>query len=378
MKKIFCCIYAVIIALNFSGCEQITEVDNRAIIQLMGVDFENDILKVSMQMYAPNGEKIADSGNIVVNTVVGKGSSIGEAIKDIEYQQGRKPFLGHNYILILGESMLKTDIESVLRVFADDEAIYPGMNVVMAKGSAFDVVNLKIPMGMISARTIDRILTVGEESGYAKQADLAKSIAMLNGESKSTTFPLIKIEDTDGETQGSGDGGKEEKVKMIKMGETIVVDKDKNYFILDKKQTAGLNWITDNITTAVYSCDIDDRPVAITVTKAKTTIKPIVIDNRVVMKTKIDVQIRTSDEASVSLENKEYLEKIQKEISSKIISECNSCVENVLYNNKTDVLNISRYLSAYQPKFFRNNEKAIDNIINSTGFEYEIKCSFYK
>ena len=153
----------------------------------------------------------------------------------------------------------------------------------------------------------------------------------------------------------------------------------KNKIIIHKsKQTSGLNWLTNNIKTAVYSCDVDNRPVAITITKTKTTIKPKIIDDKVVMKTKIDVKIRTSDEASVSLENKDYLEKIKKEISSKIISECDSCAENVLYKNKTDVLNISRYLSLYEPYFFRNNNHIINNIIESTSFEYEIKCSFDK
>lgn len=370
MKKTVCLIAVALMLTLMTGCERITQIDERAIIQLAGVDIEDGRYRVTVQMFAPNGEQIADASNIHVNTVTGEGTSIGEALVGIERAQGRKPFLGHNYVLVLGESMKNADIESVLRVFAGHPDVYPGMNVVMAKTSAYDIVNLKIPMGMISARTVNKILLNGEETAVVKQADLAKSISHLSGREGAVAIPIVEASEN-GEQTSFEEDDERKPISVIKMGETALFDRNGFVIMLDTDKTKGLNWLTDNIECAYYTVNIDGRDVEVKVTDAKTTVEPELRGRTVVMKTRICAGIRTIDGVDSSSYDKSYYEKVSQKLESIISEQCYDTALTVIKSG-ADVLDISKRLEVRNPSYI---SKIRDNsYLSDTVYEISVIC----
>lgn len=371
MKKAIVCIMTFIVLLSATGCERATQIDERAIIELAGIDLDNGKYNVTVQMFAPNGEQIADAGNIYVNTVTASGYSIGEAMQNIELTQGRKPFLGHTYVLVLGESLQNADIESVLRVFAGYPDIYPGMNVIMSKGSAYDIVSMKIPMGMISARTMSKVIVSGENSAVGRKADLAQSITALNGIEKAVSFPLVETVEATGETDSEISDDEDGNVLMIQMGQTAVLSDKGMVAVLDTDGTKALNWLTGNIRNAYYTVNVDSRDVQVKVVKGKTTIRPYTDGSTVVMKTKISALIKSVDKVDSTSYDKAYYDEVSKQVASQIKEQCLETSRRLI-DSRCDVLGIGKRLSVTKPGLMR--EYTDSSYMKNIRYEIDVIC----
>ncbi len=389
MNKIIAVIVVFSMLICMSGCSGTTDVEKRAVVQIVGIDIENKQYKVSMQIFAPDGEMLEKKGGAKADVVTGIGKSIDFAVKEIEMKTGKKVFLGHNMLLFLGESTRNENINDLLEYFTQSEYVFPGLDIVMTNGKAFDFISLKLSTGLISSQTMEDILKVSIENGNAKRAQLAKVISDVRQIQKTAAIPIVDItkivqdakanEDAkvnqDVKANSDNEDNKTQDTKVLSFSKTAVFKDNRYIMSLDKEQTMGLKWLTNDVRNAFSSIDVNGVPVGISIEKAKTTLRPRIIGDKVVIDTQIKISASASGNISIISKNSTNIEsQIKKKIKNQIISQCENTQDILLKKNKADVLNIEKLLRYYQRSFYLKSCDDYERVLENISYEISIKC----
>jgi hypothetical protein len=153
MRKFFRVAFLIIAAAVLSGCSGVPsyQVNERAYVQIFGVNRENDKYGVFIG-------HISDGETAITE---GEGVSVNAAIANAELRAGKKLFLGHMKLFILGDGI--DNISKELEVFLSGD-ICPACPVVYAE-RPYDIVALGKGEGGFSADELLKIITVYAEQG---------------------------------------------------------------------------------------------------------------------------------------------------------------------------------------------------------------------
>ncbi len=377
MKKIISVLVVFSMLICMSGCSGTTDIEKRAIVQIVGIDIENKQYKVSMQIFAPDGEMLEKKGGAKADVVTGTGNSIYYAIKEIEMKTGKEVFLGHNMLLFLGESARNENINDLLEYFTQSEYVFPGLDIVMTNGKAYDFVSLKLSTGLISSQTMEDILKVSIQNGNAKRAQLAQVVADVRQIQKTTAIPIVDITEIAQDVQVNSDSEdkKTQDTKVLSFSKTAVFKDNRYIMSLDKEQTMGLKWLTNEVKNAFSSIDVNGVPVGISIDKAKTTLRPHITGDKVVIDTQIKISATASGNLSLISKNNSELESlIKNKIKNQIISQCENTQNILLKKYKADVLDIEKLLRYYQRSFYLESRDDYERVLENTSYDISIKC----
>ncbi len=377
MKKIISVLVVFSMLICMSGCSGTTDIEKRAIVQIVGIDIENKQYKVSMQIFAPDGEMLEKKGGAKADVVTGTGNSIYFAIKEIEMKTGKEVFLGHNMLLFLGESARNENINDLLEYFTQSEYVFPGLDIVMTNGKAYDFVSLKLSTGLISSQTMEDILKVSIQNGNAKRAQLAQVVADVRQIQKTTAIPIVDITEIAQDVQVNSDSEdkKTQDTKVLSFSKTAVFKDNRYIMSLDKEQTMGLKWLTNEVKNAFSSIDVNGVPVGISIDKAKTTLRPHITGDKVVIDTQIKISATASGNLSLISKNNSELESlIKNKIKNQIISQCENTQNILLKKYKADVLDIEKLLRYYQRSFYLESRDDYERVLENTSYDISIKC----
>lgn len=389
MKKIISALVVFSMLICMSGCSGTTDIEKRAVVQIVGIDIENKQYKVSMQIFAPDGEMLEKKGGAKADVVTGTGKSIDFAIKEIELKTGKEVFLGHNMLLFLGESTRNENINDLLEYFTQGEYVFPGLDIVMTNGKAFDFISLKLSTGLISSQTMEDILKISIQNGNAKRAQLAKVVSDVRQIQKTTAIPIVDItkivqdakanEDVkvnqDVKVNSDSEENKTQDTKVLSFSKTAVFKDNRYIMSLDKEQTMGLKWLTNEVKHAFSSIDVNGVSIGISIDKAKTTLRPRIIGDKVVIDTQIKISASASGNLSLISKNSSNIENlIKKKIKNQIISQCENAQEILLKKYIADVLDIEKLLRYYQRSFYLDSRDDYERVLENTSYEISIKC----
>ena len=395
MNKIISVLVVFSMLICMTGCSGTTDIEKRAVVQIVGIDIENKKFEVSMQIFAPDGEMLEKKGGAKADVVTGTGNSIDFAIKEIEMKTGKEVFLGHNMLLFLGESTRNENINDLLEYFTQGEYVFPGLDIVMTNGKAFDFISLKLSTGLISSQTMEDILKISIENGNAKRAQLAKVVSDVRQIQKTAAIPIVDItkiaqdakanEDVkaskdvkvnkDVKENSDSEDDKTQDTKVLSFSKTAVFKDNRYIMSLDKEQTMGLKWLTNEVKKSFLSIDVNGVPVGVSIEKAKTTLRPRIIGDKVVIDTQIKISASASGNLSLISKNSSDLESlIKKKIKNQIVSQCESTQEILLEKYKADVLDIEKLLRYYQRSFYLESRDDYEKVLQNTSYEISIKC----
>jgi hypothetical protein len=208
----------LITLLLITGCSGVPsyQVNERAYVQIFGVNKENETYGVFIQL-------ISDGETAVVS---GEGDTVNAAIADAELHAGKKLFLGHMKLFILGDGI--DNISKELEVFLSGD-ICPACPVVYAERPS-DIVTLGEDEGGYSADELLKIITVYAEQGKSIITPLT---AVAVGTAEGYTAAPIPI------VSAGSDG--------LNVGGVTFAGKDGIDGFLPQADVYGLQLITDNL-----------------------------------------------------------------------------------------------------------------------------------
>jgi hypothetical protein len=176
-----------LILLTFTGCVSASlQVNERAFVQLIGIEreFMSGNYVVTLQLFSDDTKTQND-------VIQGEGETIAAAIANAELKQGRKLFLGHLKLFVVGGGII--DVANEFSYFLSGD-ITPACPVVYAE-NPLEIAEAENKNGAFSADELLKLLKVFESDGRTIITPLTK--VAVNGVENFTAsaIPVLKAED---------------------------------------------------------------------------------------------------------------------------------------------------------------------------------------
>ena len=250
MKRMISCLLAAVALLPlllFTGCIQGVQTSELALVEAVGIDRTSDgQLQLTLQIFAPRGSGSAtaiDSSKNNSAILTATGNTLSEAVETANRMQGKTMFLGHNRVIVLGQSLVTESIQPILSFFDRSENTRQNARVLVSAVSAQEIVSTGLQQGILSAESLEAMIRQGEESDSAIECNYFALSMKLDDTEGSALIPVIRPlsqEETESAEQENSSSG-EEGVSMA---------------VLSQFQLEGTALIQDYTLTTVLSQEI--------------------------------------------------------------------------------------------------------------------------
>ena len=290
--------------LLLGGCLHSTQLNERAIVQAIGIDLEGDQIKLTLQVFSPASSGGSSIGATAENAKIieASGATVSEAVQNANLMQGKQLFVGHNRIIIIGEALAQQGIEQPLSYFSASSWSRQNVHLVVAEEKAGDILSAKINQGMLPAETLEKIVINSEDNGLIKNVKMFEFVKALDNKHESSILPIMRVnqkkeEGSGGESGGGGGAGKGEgqggsggqgqsnKIEPVSsielVGTAIFVDA-KMVGSLGREASRGLLWIHDSIKeTEIITSTEKYKTASLRVYQSKSKLIPKVSDKKI-------------------------------------------------------------------------------------------------
>ncbi|MBM7615805.1 Ger(x)C family spore germination protein [Alkaliphilus hydrothermalis] len=122
-----------------TGCWQDQDIEKRSLVAAVGVDrLPDDMIEITLQIVKTDAASKSSENGTSQNAVwvySTKGKSVFEAVRNQLKSLNRKPFFGHNQLIVIGDNMAQNGIKDIIDVFERDPEIKLTPLVLIAKGA---------------------------------------------------------------------------------------------------------------------------------------------------------------------------------------------------------------------------------------------------
>lgn len=219
MKRMISCLLAAVALLPlllFTGCIQGVQTSELALVEAVGIDRTDDgRLKLTLQIFAPRGSGSAtavDSSKNNSAILTATGDTISQAVEQANQMQGKTMFLGHNRVIVLGQSLVAESIQPILSFFDRSENTRQNARVLVSAVTAEEIVSTGVQQGILSAESLEAMIRQGEESDGALECNYFSLSMQLDDTGGSALIPVIRPlpeEETQSQSQDSSSSGEE-------------------------------------------------------------------------------------------------------------------------------------------------------------------------
>ena len=399
MKKIGVIFCGLLLCLSFTSCISHNELNETAIVQAIGLDYEEEQFLVTMQIYSPKGA----GGSTAIDTsknnstiITAKGKTIASAMSNATLVQGNDIFTGHNRILVLGKGFSEQGIQNVFSYFNRSALTRQNVEVLMASGRAQDIITTNIDQGILAAETIEKMVKNNKENGmiyFCPYFKMSKNMNLYNG---CIALPMIAPteEETgnreeEGEQEGgspdekaqSGEqaGGQSEKIQNVgklSIEQTAIFKDYRVVEFLDRQETRGLMLLSNMITDAVMVGEGEALGQAsVGLYSCKTRLVPEIRDGKAVFHLK--AKLRGSlDEVLLPQEKRldeGDIHQVAENCKEKLTGEAESCFRKAVNKNKSDILYLEDLLKKYEYDFWKAHQDNFDRVLEEAQLMVEME-----
>lgn len=395
MNKLIKTIIILFIPLMLSGCINSEQLNERLLVQAVGVDRNSGVIEITLQVYAPatqGGSGIsatAENAKIVKAT----GITVTEALKNATLTQGKTVFMGHNRILVLGRDLAENEILSTLDYFSSNVSSRHNINVVIADDKASDILTTKINQGIVPAETLDKMLTRAYEIGLLKNVKLYELLSTLQNDYESAALPIIEIskeKENSEETQmvsaesSESGGNQEDKAKDNEL-ETIsdikvtgmgIIKNGRLQNQLDNKQSRGLLFILNDVKYTTLTVDNNLYGLtSVNIYDTKSKIIPTIENGEIIFNLEINSKASLGQRENNIKLDENTLKELEQETATMIENECNEAFEIAVTQNNADIFEFGNLLWIHEKDIWKTKQEDWGNSVNEISFTVDVNLA---
>ena len=370
MKKAFKLIAAVLAAAMSSGCIPHTELDEKAIILAIGIDYEEEEYSVTFQHYSPTGlggQALVDNSQPNVLTSSGKGKDVYEALEDASIKCGRELMLGVTQIIIIGEDAAENSVADVIDFSKSFFQCHPDMLVAVAEGKAEDYMQVKFSEGIASTQKLKYLLQNAERRGMiALPAALDLFIALAT-EQKSACLPRLTLIE-DGKSDASEDG------KTIEISGGVLIKGGKAQDNADMDTMKGLQLMEGCGSETTVTFDHEGEMTSVGLIGIKRDVTPLFEDGRLIFQVKLRSGGRyfTTPSDGFNEENNRITER---ECARKLTEIMQSAAESTVLKYGADPINLERTVRHHDYKLWTLLKEDWEETLKNCEFRFDVEVN---
>lgn len=367
-------IISVILALSvLSGCVPHTELNEKAIVLAIGIDYEEDLYSVTFQYYSPTGlggRTLVDNSQPNVLTASGKGENVYGALEDASFRCGRELMLGVAQIIIIGEDAAKASVERVLNFAKSFFQSHPNMMITVAEGKAVDMMKVKFSEGIVSTEKLKFMLSNAEKSGIADLPSALSLFIALQTKQQSACLPRLRLID-DGKSDVSKDG------KTLEIAGGALIKDGKMIDETDIETMSGLQLLCCKAQTATVTVDFDGEKISVGLVDVKTRIKPSEEDGRLILNVNLASEGRYLIDPQGSYAGSDNKE-VEELCGRQIIERIEAALKNTVYKYGADPFLIERTVRHYDYGLWKSIEDNFEEYLMNSDFRINVKIDIDK
>lgn len=215
-----------------TGCIR-GELDEMVILSAIGIDqTENDKVKLTLALIDTRPTDQQEAKGIHVYT--SEGDTIFDAARALIDKVGKQPIWPYIKIVVLGQSVTKTNILPYLDFLNRNNAVQPNPYILLAKKDAGDIIKAKVDFSSIPAVIIEKMLEQQGEVAFTPAIKLHQFTEMMLSPEQLGYSAII-------------DTVKKGKIEMPKIKNTAVIKEAKWVGVLNVQETRGLLWLKNEV-----------------------------------------------------------------------------------------------------------------------------------
>lgn len=346
---------------------QASRLKDRAIVQAIGVDWSREGYRLSFQYFVPEGsggQTAFDASKLNNNVATASGPTLTDAIANAEHDQGRQLFFGSNRVIVIGREMAKRDAETPIRFFNSVQQLSPDLTLLVAQGSAWEIVSAQIPRGIVPASAIEQTAERGRTGRFMHGGRLLDTVMQLQSDSGAADLPLISLTGSEEQPQVSISG-----CALLRGGRLIGT--------LDQQEVMGLLWMSGGMEHSVLSFPLTgDARCALKILSSSARLRPSIDENgHLLMTIEISVNSALQEVQATDLSRQQLLTPAQREQENEIRRLAMHALEKTAIQNGADVLKLSKALRKYEPGFYRSHQNELPQLWRNMRYEFKIDCN---
>lgn len=345
-----CKLIAIVLfaSLALSGCWDLVEIKDRAMITAFGIDKEGEggkitftvqtIIPAEMSTPMKSGAEAKPAVRIVSKTA----DTLVEGIRIYSMQAERRTYLMHNRIILIGEDLAKEDILPILDFFLRHPESFPGAWILICKGKASDIIKWNSDVEKIPSDFIEELVKNRNYLSASSVEDVHTFAKKLSTKATSPATAMIELTDT---------GNNKTEARLFGIA---VFKKDKMVGQLDDIETRGYTWINNEEGRRLFEIGPIGETNARTTTQiegSKTKTTPQLINGKPAMLIKINAAAKIyAQDGSKDLHSLDTIKDLEKMLEEEIKNEIKACLDKTLKEYKTDILGFGEKIHRKYPK----------------------------
>lgn len=367
MKFKQCCL-VIVLALLLGGCWDQKELNEIAVVMGVGIDKVEEGYKITAQVIKPPTKENGSSGGSELPTwsVTATGKTILGAIRNLNELSPRRLYWAHLQIIIFGDELAREGITPATTWFERDRDSRAGALIVVTPGTAEDLLNSKIELGDVPAKSMADLIEGREmrqiSAGKVKLRDLMTIISTPGIE---LSLDVIRPKEIRG------------KVETFEVDGVAIFNKGKLQGYIYGPETIGTQIIDNKLKYTIIegSCpDSQDEFFAFQITGFQSTVKPTLKGEEITMKVDIILEGNLLDQTcALDLLEPEHLKFVEKEISAfikrTVVNEFQIAKE-----MNSDIYGIGRDVRRFYPEHWAKINHSSD-YLDQVKFDFKVKSN---
>jgi spore germination protein KC len=380
MKKIIFVSIYILVIMQLVGCWNYREIDEVEIVLGFAVDssireenIENRLNeKMDPIVYSITYELVgvkSKEGELESRVLSNKGDTVFEAMRKLIQKNGKKLYLAHTKILVIGEEHAKEGITEILDYTMRDVEYRPDVHILISNGTKAEKIFTSMPSEVISLKLNDALYNQ-DKIGNFEIATVWNIIDKLSKKGFEPSIPLINLEESEDGKVNPNIGGMAV-FKGTKMVGKLSESETLYYLFID-------NEIKNQPLSIEYYFDNELGHISLEFLKNKTKVTPIIDNNNIVMNINIKCDVAIS-ELSNKLEilDEEEIDKLERYIEKYIEKGINNLLIRVQKEFNSDIFGFGDLIKRDRNKIWKEIEDDWDEIFATlpiiTDIEVHIK-----
>ena len=347
MKKLtaFIMILTLIFLTSCSNIE-IVELNERLIIEAIGIDYIDGLYKVTIEgldSFSAGTDSNSISAPSLTKCYLFEGETIGMAMNSISVITGQIPLFSQARILILGFSAATERLSEILDFFRREYTTRTDILFAVAKNTASEVVSADFGQNISAGNILQAAILSYKHTGRNTYTPLYRFLNSVMGETDSSYCPVIDIKDNE-----YSDG------KEVSLSGTAVFGKDESATIISPELTLGLMIISDEIRNGDITVSTEKGKATIEIIDCKTNIRTKTEDERAKITIKVKMRCDIPEFQSEHFRglSKSDTETIAEASAKKISGLLSDTLNEVFYEKNYDAFGIGRRINLKDNGFY--------------------------
>ncbi|WMJ23493.1 Ger(x)C family spore germination protein [Paludicola sp. MB14-C6] len=368
-----------------SSCIPSQQLNSRALVQAIGLDYENDEIQLTLQIFSPAAEGANGLGASSKNAKIieSQGKTISEAVQNANLVQGKEVFVGHNRIIILGTNFVQNKLNEALSYFSSIQIARKNASIVIGESKASEIIKADINQGILPAETLQKIIENNSNKGLIENIMFYEFVRAYQSDEEGALLPVFSLNQSKqtiptvtNQNEKKNKGETLEKVSNLQISGMAVLKQGKIVGKLDENETQGVLWIRNTIQNTKLVTSTDKfKIISLDFYHTKSKITPSINGDNIKLIINIDCQSTLNEAILYEHSNitSSDIQDIKKVAAKKIEEKCLKAYNKTINEYNVDVLNFGRIIEKNDKELWKKLKNNWED--NAHKIKFEIHAS---